>query len=178
MAFKEVQDLSPDTVISLGGTNKKTKKANPTSVEGYYLGKRQVPDRKKKSGFGYIYVFQTEEGSLGVWGKTDIDRKMAGAAQGQMMRLAFTGMRDTPNGEMYVYKVEFDPENTIEVTAASDGDSSEESQEDDDSGADDNGSDAEYEADTSDAAQLAAQEAAEVRKAKVQALLNGKGKKA
>lgn len=181
MAFKKVQNLNPDTMISLGGINKKTGKKNPVSVEGYYLGRNQFEDRKKKSGIGYTYVFQTEDGSVGVWGKTDLDKKMSGATPGQMMRLTFLNMRKTPNGDMYVYEVEFDPENTIEVAAVSDNDSSEESEQDDDSASDDpDGSDAndDYKADTSDAAQLAAQEAAEARKVKVQALLNGKGKKA
>lgn len=182
MAFKEVQDLSPDTVISLGGVNKKTGKKNPTSIEGYFVGSREVPDRKKKSGLSYIYVFQTKDGNLGVWGKTDIDRKMAGATPGQMMRLTFSGMRDTPNGEMYTYKVEFDSYNTIEVATLSSAASSEESDQEDSSTSDnDDESDSadDAEAGISDtSAQLAAQEAAEVRRAKVQALLSSKGKKA
>lgn len=119
MAYKEVSDLSTDTTISLGGTNRKTGKANPKSIEGYYLGKRQVDDKKKKSGFSFIYVLQTPKGNVGVWGKTDLDRKMGSATPGHMLRLTHSGMVQTPNGEMYKYKVEFDSENTIEVTEES-----------------------------------------------------------
>ena len=43
MAFTTITDLSADETISLGGFNKKTRKENPTSVEGYYLGKRSDP---------------------------------------------------------------------------------------------------------------------------------------
>lgn len=117
MAFKQVQDLDSETTISLGGVNKKTRKANPTSVEGYYIGKRKVDSKKAKSGFSFIYYFQTPKGNVGVWGKTDLDRKMEGVVAGNMVRASFEKMIPTPNGEMYKYKVEFDPDNTIEVTA-------------------------------------------------------------
>lgn len=115
MAFKEIADLSPDTTIALGGTNKKTGKPNPTKVEGYYLGKRTVEDRKKKSGFSYIYVLQTVKGNVGVWGKTDLDRKMQDATVGNMLRITQSGVVPTPNGDMYKFKVEFDADNSIDV---------------------------------------------------------------
>lgn len=118
MAFKEVNDLSCET-ISLGGVNKATGKPHPKQIEGYYLGKRQVEDKKKKkSGFSYIYVFQTAKGNLGVWGKTDLDRKMGSAEVGAMTRVTQNGTTPTPNGPMYKYKVEIDSENTIEVLDA------------------------------------------------------------
>lgn len=117
MAFKEVTDLNPDTTVSLGGTNKKTGKANAKQVEGYFLGSRKVEDRKKKSGFSYIHVFQTSKGNLGVWGKTDLDRKMLGAAPGAMTRVTVTGTVPTPNGDMYKFKVEIDADNSVEVNA-------------------------------------------------------------
>lgn len=115
MAFKEVLDLSCDTTISLGGMNKKTGKANPTKIEGYYLGKKEVEDRKKKSGISYIYAFQTPKGNIGVWGKTDLDRKMLCAPTGAMLRVTQSGIVPTPNGDMYKYKVEVDVDNTIDV---------------------------------------------------------------
>lgn len=115
MAFKDVIDLNPDNTIALGGTNRKTGKKNPTSVEGYYLGSRKIEDRKKKSGFSYIHVLQTDKGSLGVWGKTDLDRKVLSVTPGTMILASFDKMVPTPNGDMYKFKVQFDPENTIEV---------------------------------------------------------------
>lgn len=115
MAFEEVADLSCDVTISLGGVNRKTNKKNPTSIEGYYLGSREVADKKKKSGVSFIYVFQTPEGNVGVWGKTDIDRKMGGVQPGTMTRISFDRMMPTQNGDMYKYKVAVDKSNTIEV---------------------------------------------------------------
>lgn len=118
MAFKQVTDLSTDTMISLGGFNKKTGKNNPTSVEGYFLGSRKVASPKSKTGLAFIYAFQTSKGNIGVWGKTDLDRKMEGVLPGQMVRASFDKMVPTTNGEMYKFKVEVDAENTIEVSTA------------------------------------------------------------
>ena len=117
MAFKEVSDLSADTTIALGGFNKKAKKDNPTQVEGYYLGNRSIPDRKKKNGMSYLHFFQTSSGNVGVWGKTDMDRKLLAVTPGTMTRVTFDRMVDTPNGEMYKYKVAVDSDNTIEVAS-------------------------------------------------------------
>lgn len=182
MGFKEIKSLDADTVISIGGENKKTRKQNPKSIEGFYLGSKTVKSPKSKSGEAKIHIFQTAKGDVGVWGKTDMDRKMGTATPGAMTRVAFDKMKSTPNGDMYTYKVEQDDSFTIEVeglqTSAndignnddndSDGSYSEQSKEyndDDDTATED-------EEDAVQAAALAAQE----RKAKVQALLNkGKG---
>ncbi|CAM6004761.1 unnamed protein product [Sphagnum balticum] len=115
MAFQEINGLDADTTVALGGTNRKTGKKNPEQIEGYYLGRREIADVKRKTGKSYIYIFQTATGNVGVWGKTDIDKKMVAATPGLMTRITFTGMRSTPNGEMYTYRVEADPDNTIEV---------------------------------------------------------------
>lgn len=115
MAFKEVSELSAEVTISLGGVSKKTGQKNPTKVEGYYKGFKTVPDKKKKSGTTNIYFFDTAKGPLGVWGKTDLDNKMGSAVLGAMTRITQSGMRETPNGEMYVFKLEVDHENTIDV---------------------------------------------------------------
>lgn len=119
MAFVTVTDLSCDTTVSLGGSNRKTGKKNPTQVEGYYLGRKKVEDTKKKSGFSYIHVLQTPNGNLGVWGKTNLDQKLENVAFGTMIRATHVGMQPTKNGEMYTYKVEVDKDNTIEVSTPS-----------------------------------------------------------
>lgn len=180
MAFKQVNDLNPDNTISLGGSNRKTGKANPTQVEGYYMGSRKVDDKKKKSGFSYIHVFQTAKGMLGVWGKTDMDRKVTSVTPGTMTRVTATGTRPTPNGDMYIFKVELDDENTIEVVGNLNDANTEDANE-----AGDNEVSADYGThsideeeqfeDTTAAAQLAAEQAS--KKARVQALLS-KNKKA
>src|SRR5258708_25091801 len=115
MAFEQVLDLDAEITVSLGGSNRKTGKKNPSQVEGYYLGSRKVESKKAKSGFAYIHILQTEKGNLGVWGKTDLDRKLLTVTPGTMIRASHTGMLQTPNGEMYKYKVEIDKDNSIEV---------------------------------------------------------------
>lgn len=115
MAFKEVQDLDCDTTISLGGHNKKTGKPNPTTVQGYLIGSKDTPSKKAKNGIAKLHILQTAKGNVGVWGKTDLDRKMAAAQAGAMIRITQNGSVPTPNGDMYKFKVEVDTENTIEV---------------------------------------------------------------
>lgn len=176
MGFKEVQSLDAEVTTALGGKNKKTGKSNPTKAEGYYLGSRKVESKKSKSGFAYIHFLQTPNGNLGIWGKTDLDRKLTAVTPGTMVRVTQSGMTSTPNGDMYKFKVELDSDNTIEVTAQASDDTSssesEETSEDDDTYTDYNAS-AEDEEATQEVAQAAALSAAQ-RKAKVEALLKGK----
>lgn len=118
MAFKTIQDLDCEVVVALGGKDENGK-ANPTQVEGYYLGFRRVASKLSKSGFANIHVFQTEEGNVGVWGKTNLDQKLLAATPGTMIRATFTGTKPIPGKKaMYMYKVEIDEENKIEVNLA------------------------------------------------------------
>jgi len=129
MAFKEVQSLDADTTISLGGFNKKTRQDNPTQITGYFLGTRKVASPKAKSGFSYLHIFQTEEGNVGVWGKTDLDRKMTALTSnlGALVRVTQKGSKPTKNGnDMYMFRVEVDNDDRIEVTAPTEASSVEE----------------------------------------------------
>ena len=170
MAFKEVTALDADVTISLGGTNKKTGKANPKVAEGYLLGKKEVADTKKKSGVSYLYILQTPKGNLGVWGKTDLDKKMPAVPLGSMVRITQSGMAQTPNGEMYKFKVEVDSTNTVDVSsveaAAQDNDIDDSFE----STSYDDGASEEDQEDQIQAAALAALE----RKKKVEAMLGKK----
>lgn len=112
MAFKEVASLDADVTIAIGKVDKKTGKPYPKQAEGYYLGRRSV---ESKRGDSIIHFLLTENGNLGVWGTTDLNRKLAQAAPGTMVRITSTGTKATPNGDMYTYKVEADAANTIEV---------------------------------------------------------------
>ncbi len=118
MAFEKLADLDADVTISLGGINKKTGKANPTKIEGYFLGLREVADAKKKSGKSFIYYIQTSKGNVGVWGKTNLDNKMKQVEPGLMIRIVQEGKRQTPNGDMYLYQVSVDRSDSIEVASA------------------------------------------------------------
>jgi hypothetical protein len=112
MGFEKVQNLDADTTVTIGGYNKKLKKENPTSIEGYYLGSRVV---QNKLGPSTIWFLQTETGNVGVWGKTDMNRKLAAVTPGTMIRITHEGSRPTPKGDMLTYTVEVDKANTIEV---------------------------------------------------------------
>jgi hypothetical protein len=115
MAFKQLADLDADVTYALGGRDKKSGKANPTSIEGYYIGFRQVPSPKSKTGFAALHIFQTAKGNVGVWGKTNLDNKLGRVTPGLMTRVTFTGMKETKNNPMYTYSVEVDEENSIDV---------------------------------------------------------------
>jgi len=164
MGFKEVQSLDADIIIALGGKDKRTGKTNPKTAEGYYLGARKVESRKAKAGYSYLHFLQTEAGNLGIWGKTDLDRKLTTVTPGAMVRITQTSMQPTPNGDMYKFKVEVDLDNTIEVNISTELATSSETEDTEDQ-------DSEADESANEGASLAAQQAAE-RRAKVQALLN------
>lgn len=115
MGFEEIRSLDTDTTTAIGGLNRKTGKKNPSSAEGYFLGTKQVVSPKSKTGYAALHILQTSAGNLGVWGKTDMDRKMQSVAPGTMVRITHSGMQATPNGEMYKFRVEVDPSNTVDV---------------------------------------------------------------
>lgn len=177
MGFTEVRTLDAENTTALGGRNKKTGKANPTGAEGYYLGTREVESKKSRDGKAKIHFLQTSKGNLGIWGKTDLDRKLGNVTPGTMVRITQNGTVPTPNGDMYKFKVEVDASNTIDVSelteaSGSSGESTEENYEaSEDNDADEDSNDTSYEAE--EASQSAALSALE-RKAKVEALLKGK----
>lgn len=192
MGFKAVADLDCETSTAIGGKNKETGKPNPTSITGYFIGTRQVDSKKSKTGFAALHVIQTPKGNVGVWGKTNLDRKMRAVPPGQMVRITFVGMVETRNNPMYKYKVEADAENAIEVQAP---DTSESTSEEAEETSEDTGAEQEYTEETEEEEQaldaeeeqtdeispprakapktpVATPDAA--RAAKVKALLNGK----
>lgn len=120
MGFKQVADLDCDNTTAIGGTDKKTGKKNPVSIEGYFIGTRQVTSPKAKNGLSALHTLQTQKGNVGVWGKTNLDQKMKAVLPGQMIRITFVGMVATKNNPMYKYNVEVDADNSIEVSPESD----------------------------------------------------------
>lgn len=116
MGFKEVNAVDSSVSISLGGINRTTGKPNPTQIEGYYLGVKAIPSLMAKSGSTNLYILQTPKGNVGVWGKTDLDRKMLGvdAEAGYMIRISYTGTKPIPGkNSMHTFKVEVDESNTL-----------------------------------------------------------------
>lgn len=119
MAFKTVASLDTDVTTQLGGINKKSGKKNPITAEGFFLGSKKLDSKKSKSGYAYLHILQTPAGNLGVWGKTDMDRKLLTVTPGAMVRITFEKMVPTPNGDMYKFRVEQDADNVIDVSALS-----------------------------------------------------------
>lgn len=169
MGFKEVAALDAEVTISIGKKDKTTGKAYPKQAEGYYLGNRTVQNKRGES---KLHFLQTEAGNLGVWGTTDLNRKLQGVTPGTMVRITSTGTKPTPNGDMYTYKVELDTDNTIEVDMASNESAAPtyESSEDDSSNDE---TDSDQDEDEAQQVFAAKQEA---NKRKVQELLNRKSK--
>lgn len=117
MAFQELPDMDCEVSFAIGGFDKKARKDNPTTATGYFIGSKQVPSKKSKTGFAFLHIFQKPGGdNFGVWGKTDLDRKMRAVEAGQLTKISFVGMKETENNPMYKYKVQVDKEDTIEVT--------------------------------------------------------------
>jgi hypothetical protein len=122
MAFEEIASTDSSNTIALGGVNKKTGKPNPTSVTGYYLGSKEVT-----TGFGpaQVHNLQTDSGIIGVWGKTDMNKKLNGVPEGVLVRITQSGMKKIPGrNPMWVYKVEVDKSDTLDtgVTAEEEND--------------------------------------------------------
>jgi hypothetical protein len=162
MGFREVSSLDADVTIAIGKTNKETGKPYPKQAEGYFLGNRTVESPR---GDSKLHFLQTSSGNLGVWGTTDLNRKLGSVQPGTMVRITSTGKKPTPNGDMYTYKVEVDADNTIDVSSLeSSGSYSDETGETEYNGG-------------GDEDDLAALTVAAEQKAKVEALLNKRNQK-
>jgi hypothetical protein len=114
MAYIKKFDGKTDLVIALGNKDKTTD--NPTSIEGYFMGTKETPDTGY--GPGKLHFFQTEKGVVGVWGKTNSNRLLTQDHRGQMCLLTFTGMGERKKGKnpAYEYSLQYDPNNTIDVS--------------------------------------------------------------
>lgn len=114
MAYITKFDGKTDTTINLG--NKDSSTSNPTSVEGYFLGTKDVPDNGY--GAGKLHMFQTKAGVVGVWGKANSNRLMTPDLVGNMCLLKFTGMGEKRKGKnpAYEYSLQYDKDNTTDTS--------------------------------------------------------------
>lgn len=189
MAYKELVSLDTDLVISLGGVDGESGKKNPTELEGFYLGFKEVPSKKSKTGLSKIHIFQTSKGNIGLWGKTDTDRQLATGSVGLMTKVTYLNKVTLPNGNpMHKFKIAQDPDNKIEVGSLPTGASNSnlsyaapDAEEDDNFGY---GNDSDDSSDDNDNQPFAQEEvvqnnavAALERKKQVEALLKNKGKR-
>lgn len=116
MAYEQVIELRADKYINLGGVDKKSGKANPTSVEGYYLGSFQT----KGGAYGpsTVHVLQTKTGNVGVWERGNLADLMAKITPGNACIITFRGMSEKKPGknQAYLCKAVQDKDNTIDVS--------------------------------------------------------------
>lgn len=165
MSYKDVSSLDAEVTIALGKKDKQGK-PYPKQAEGYYLGSRSVQNKRGES---KLHFLQTQNGNLGIWGTTDLNRKLGQVGAGDKVRITSTGTKPTPNGDMYTYRVEVDDTDKIQVAAETASDDSYDEGSDDSYESNDSGAD--Y--DEAEMLTAAAEKAAIVK-----ALLNGKSKKA
>lgn len=115
MAYRPKLEMSADKTITIGGASSEGK-PNPTKIEGFYLGAKTVDS---DFGPGKLHIFQTAEGNVGVWGKTHLNGLLSPDLTGTMVLVTFAGMKaPSKKGRRpsYSYKVQYDPENTIDIT--------------------------------------------------------------
>lgn len=112
MAYKQVDALEADFTYSLGKLNKTTGKKDPSQVEGYYLGNREVEGGK--FGKSVLHFLKTPRGNAGVWGGTDMNKKLAAVTPGVMVRITAAGKKPTPKGDMNVFTVEVDTDTVLD----------------------------------------------------------------
>lgn len=115
MAYKTKFDGSTDKTIQVGG-NKADGTPNPSFVEGYFLGSKVTTG---DYGPGKLHVFQTKDGTVGVWGKSRLDKLLTTDLVGQMVLVSFTGMIEpTKKGRRpsYGYRLKHDKDNTTDVS--------------------------------------------------------------
>jgi hypothetical protein len=111
MAYVTKFDGSTDKTVTLG------KEGDPKSIEGYFLGSKVTPDTGY--GEGKLHIFQTEEGSVGIWGKTRLNTLLTSDIVGQMTLVTFTGMimpKTKGRRPSYGFKVQHDPSNKIDTS--------------------------------------------------------------
>lgn len=72
MSFKKIIELQAESTVSL--------KEPGESFTGFYLGYKTTTT---SFGESRLHIFSTEEGTVGVWGKTQMDRKLTPAPAGQ-----------------------------------------------------------------------------------------------
>lgn len=116
MGFSEVLVLDCDKAVGLGGRDKKTGKPNPKTATGHFVGSKDIASKYSKTGFAKLHILSTPEGTLGVYGKTDLDQKMAAVTPGALVRITQTHSVPTTKGnDLFKFKVEVDMDNMIDV---------------------------------------------------------------
>lgn len=107
MARKKVIELSADTTIEWDAPGRK--------IEGYYLGYKTV---NGEYGPCRLHCFANDAGSVGGWGKTQLDKLLETVEVGCMSWVEFTGRGPKTKGKQpaYLFSVEWDDEDKIDTS--------------------------------------------------------------
>lgn len=87
MAKKLVYDQETEGTVSF------EKKGQ--TFEGYYKG---YTERQGKFGVSKLHAFETEGGSVGIWGSSNLDTKLSAIEKGCMTYITYQGKVDLPSG--------------------------------------------------------------------------------
>lgn len=130
MSYELLGEVTP---VILGGTNRDTGKANPTELEGYFLRTETRPNKFNKDKPQNYYIFQTQDGERGLYGKAGLDKEMKKATPGAMTKVVNTGKTfDSGKGQpMIIFQVYQDRTNVVQDLGAADSGSSYEDVSDD-----------------------------------------------
>jgi hypothetical protein len=116
MALVDKQDLSTDSVFGLGDGQDKLQ-----SIEGYYLGNREV---KTANGDSIIHVFKTPKGNVGIWGTAKLNSNLGTEDLGVFQSITYKGKVRIAGGKtQHTYRFQSDSDDTIEVAQLSKGSS-------------------------------------------------------
>lgn len=107
MALRKIVDLNAESTVAMDEVGQ--------NLSGYYLGFKTV-----QGGFGpsKLHVFQGEGGTVGAWGGAQLDAKLATVPKGFLTFVTLNALsviknkKRTPKG----YDVEFDDEQSIDVS--------------------------------------------------------------
>lgn len=125
MAYKKVLQLTADKAVKVGG------EGAPTQMEGYYIGTKVVPSKQPGYKDSNLHILSTQEGTVGVWGTSNLDPQMRTITPGNMTLIEYLGRGQKQKGKQpaYLYQVHQDADNTLDVSTISLETSSEEGEE-------------------------------------------------
>ncbi len=112
-------------LVTLGGVNKNTGAANPTTVKGYYKGKRELTF---STGSATFLVIQTKDGDVGVRetknmtrGLSDIEEQASTSGDsvlGAHLTITYTGSDRSKNGFIFKkFNIDADTSNRLSTSS-------------------------------------------------------------
>lgn len=127
MSHKSYDNVTPDYWVTIGGVSKKGVK-NPTSIEGYYLGRTTGPNAFDPSKTKTVFLLKTLKGIAGINGNGNLIVKMNNAesnfnaregrsAVGTNVVLSYIGEQPSKKGSnMKLFSVTLNPDDFIDVS--------------------------------------------------------------